>query len=243
MSAPSAPAGEIVILVHGFNNDQTDMVPLRDRLAGLGYTAVTVSLPLRFAPLEECVSIFADQVLPIANLPGRVGLLHLVGYSMGGLVIRSFLADNTVEGLGRCVLIATPNRGTRLVDLADRFAKPLIQVYRPLQSLRTGICDFPAPLNIPAPEIGVIAGTGGKNLLGWLLRGVNDGRVELESAFCSGMTDCITRPHGHKEIHHQPETAQLVHSFLHTGSFCPVKTGYRSDSVTTLAARGDQLSR
>lgn len=212
-------AREIVILVHGFNNNEADMFPLRDFLIRLGYTAVTANLPLSFAPLEECVAVFSEQIQSILSRHDSYARIHLVGYSMGGLVVRSFLSKNAVVNLGRCVLIAVPNRGTKLADMAGKLLKPLVHLYKPLKSLKTGVIEFGEPLNTPKPEIGVIAGAANKHLLGFFLAGANDGRVEVESAMLGGMADFIIRPYSHKEIHHQPETAQLVHSFLHTGKF------------------------
>jgi uncharacterized alpha/beta hydrolase family protein len=219
MSAGFSTSKEIVILVHGFNNNEADMFPLRDRLTTLGYAVVTANLPLSFASLEECLSVFSDQVQPILSRHYSYTKIHLVGYSMGGLIVRAFLANNVVVKLGRCVLIATPNRGTKLADIANNLFKPLVHIYKPLESLKTGVTEYGEPLNAPQPEIGVIAGDANKHLLGFFLAGANDGRVEVESALYSGMADFVIRSYGHKEIHHQPETAQLVHSFLHTGKF------------------------
>lgn len=221
MGVGLSTAREIVILVHGFNNNEADMFPLRDFLIRLGYTAVTANLPLSFAPLEECVAVFSDKIQSILSRHDSYARIHLVGYSMGGLVVRSFLSKNAVVNLGRCVLIATPNRGTKLADMAAKLLKPLVHLYKPLKSLKTGDIEFGEPLNTPKPEIGVIAGAANKNLLGFFLAGANDGMVEVGSAIFSGMADFIIRPYSHKEIHHQPETAQLVHSFLHTGKFSP----------------------
>lgn len=212
-------AQEIAVLVHGLNDNETDMFYLRDQLNRLGYAALTVNLPLRFRPLEECVAVFSDQLQPILSRYACYTRIHLIGYSMGGLVVRAFLASNTVNKLGRCVLIATPNRGTRLADWADSFFRPMVHIYQPLKSLKPGVFECGEPNNVPKPEIGVIAGAANKHLLGLFLAGANDGRVEIESALGCDMTDYVIRPYGHKEIHHQPDTALLVHCFLGTGSF------------------------
>lgn len=209
---------EIVILVHGFNSDERDMFPIKERLDRLGYRAVTVNIPLRFSSLDECISSFENQ-LPQLVPDFNYEKIHFIGHSMGGLVIRSFLAKNEVAKLGRCVLIATPNQGTKLADISDKLLKPLGQVYKPLQSLRTCSINIGTPINTPKPEIGVIAGKAHKHFLGVFLSGENDGRVEVESAKCKDMTDFVIRPYGHKEIHHQADIAELADIFLQTGKF------------------------
>lgn len=208
---------EIVILVHGFNNDESDMFPLKRHLEGLGYEAVTINLPLRFSALEECISLFEYQFQQIDY--ECIEKIHFVGYSMGGLIVRSFLANNTVSKLGRCVLIATPNKGTKLADLCDKLLKPVVHIYQPLKSLKTSSIDIGKPINNPQPDIGVIAGNSNKHILGIFLDGENDGRVEVESVKYDEMIDFIIRPYGHKEIHHQTEIADLIDLFLRTGKF------------------------
>jgi len=212
---------EVVLLVHGFNNDESDMFPLKHHLQSWGYEAVTINLPLRFSALEDCIILFEKKFHQQLYDFIDCEKIHLVGYSMGGLVVRSFLAHNTVPKLGRCVLIATPNRGTKLADISDKWLKPLGHIYKPIKSLRTNRLDIGEPINTPKPEIGVIAGNASKHLLGIFLSRENDGRVEVESAKYQTMSDFVIRPYGHKEIHHQLEVAELVDFFLKTGKFLP----------------------
>lgn len=209
---------EIVILVHGFNKDQSDMIHLKKWLERLGYRAITVDLPLTFSAFDQCVSSFQDQISELGAC-FDYEKIHFVGHSMGGLVIRSFLASNSVPKLGRCVLIATPNQGTKLADISEKVFKPLGQIYKPLKSLTTCSMNIASPMNDPTPQIGVIAGISNKHFLGVLLPKINDGRVEVQSAKCEEMIDFVIRPYGHKDIHHQPEIAELIDVFLQTGKF------------------------
>jgi len=209
----------VVILVHGFNNDGSDMFFLKRNLQSWGYEAVTMNLPLRFSTLEDCIVLFEKEFHKQLSNFVDCEKIHLVGYSMGGLVVRSFLAKNTVPKLGRCVLIATPNQGTKLADMSDKLLKPLGKIYKPIKSLKTDSIDIGEPINRPKPEIGVIAGNTSKHLLGIFLDSENDGRVEVESAKFHDMTDFVIKPFGHKEIHHQLEIAKLVDLFLRMGKF------------------------
>jgi pimeloyl-ACP methyl ester carboxylesterase len=204
----------MVVLVHGYFTGASDMVPLRGFLADFGYRVVTAHLPATFGSLEECRDVLAET---IDALERDGGPLHLVGHSFGGLVIRSYLAEHEVTGLGRCVLIGTPNRGSRLADLGRRFFPPAFHLLKPLDSLTTDAPPIPPPRNIPLPEIGIIAGNQNRLISGIFLSRESDGRVEVESAKLEGMTDFIVLPFIHTRIHKRRETAVLVDRFLRTG--------------------------
>ncbi|MEA4924496.1 MAG: alpha/beta fold hydrolase [Syntrophomonadaceae bacterium] len=210
---------ELVILVHGFNNGEADMYPMQQYLKKRGYIAVTVNLPLRFLSLEKGIAEFENQFKQIEMEYGFCGKIHLVGYSMGGLVVRAYLAKHLVPKLGRCLLIATPNNGTKLADWAHKFLKPMVHIFKPLIALKSGALTIGKPVNLPHPDIGVIAGNTSKYILGMLLAGENDGRVEVDSARYDDMADFIIKPYGHKEIHHKQDIADLVEIFLKSGRF------------------------
>ena len=62
--------------------------------------------------------------------------LHFVGHSMGAIVVRSALAMTRPRKLGRVVLLAPPNCGARLADLALRlFGRRLVAA--------TELCSHP----------------------------------------------------------------------------------------------------
>jgi pimeloyl-ACP methyl ester carboxylesterase len=195
---------EIVVLQHGYNKSQRDMRPLERMLSRSGFEN----------HLKQLVSREATSTL------------HLVGHSMGGLVIRHVLARYHVPNLGKCVLVAPPNQGTALANLAASYLRPLLQIYKPLQALRTNgyvqHYDSLGPSTKSqshSPQIGIIAGSNSKLLLGRLLTSPNDGRVEVESTKLADMTDFLIMPYGHKEIHHRLEVAAQIEYFLRVGHF------------------------
>lgn len=210
---------EVVILIHGFFKDESDMFRLKKHLSRLGYNPVTVNLPTRFGTLEDCTHMLQFKFSKILSSMQDIKKIHFVGHSMGGLIIRSFLANNYIPHLGRCVLIATPNHGTYLADLIGKYFSPALKIFKPLEALRTNKFRISKPLNSPQPEIGVIAGNKSNLLLGIFLSGENDGIVEVNSVKFESMKDFIVKNYGHKEIHYQFEIAELVDSFLQSGSF------------------------
>ena len=205
-----------VILVHGFYRDKKDFFSMKKDLENWGYECLVPTLPLTYQ--EFCRStVVLKEVIQKHTQPDE--RIHLVGHSTGGLVIRHLLMDeDIVRQVGRAVLIATPNRGSYLATLAGRM-KWYVSRFRTLKSLDRAYID---QLNIEAPngvEIGAIAGTKSKGLLGRLIREENDGKVELSSVPMDEFKDFIILPYHHLEIHHKERTANFVKQFLENGHF------------------------
>ena len=209
---------QMVILVHGFNKDQSDMFTLKKHLTEIGYHCLTVNLPTRFGSLNDCTNVMQSQLEELL-IRAEYQKIHFVGHSMGGLIIRNFLARNNIPCIGRCVFIACPNKGSSLADKVHKFFPLALKILKSLNELRTDSLEIPPPKNIPYPEIGVIAGNKSNLALGVFLNKENDGRVEVDSTKIEGMTDFTIQPYGHKEIHYQPDIARLVDGFLSTGRF------------------------
>lgn len=116
-----APDRETVILVHGFFRTDRDMRYLEKGLEQNGYRTLSPELPTTFGTIEACTLRLEAVMEEMAHKGGKI---HFVGHSMGGLIIRHYLARNRVAQLGRVVLIATPNQGSPLASAADRTSAP-----------------------------------------------------------------------------------------------------------------------
>lgn len=212
----SVPENECVILIHGFNKTSLDMSSLDKYLSGSGYNTECPTLPTTFRTVEDCTALFKQKFPEIAEKYDRI---HLVGHSMGGLIIRKFLSENHVPNLGRCVLIATPNQGTDLAGFVARYFKFSLRLFRSIEDFQPGGLPIPSPMQAPTLEIGVIAGSDSNLLLGKFIEGENDGRVPVDGVPFPGMTDFTVAPYGHHNIHHTAEVAILVINFLRNGTF------------------------
>ena len=123
---------ELVVLLHGFNRTNRDMSTLEVFFRSRGYHVITPELPILFQSLEDCTKKFEHYFYTIQ---GSYDNIHLVGHSFGGLIIRQFLSRNKVPNPGRCVLIATPSKGTELAAIVASYLKPIALVFKPYQSL------------------------------------------------------------------------------------------------------------
>ncbi|NMA48779.1 MAG: alpha/beta fold hydrolase [Tissierellia bacterium] len=210
-----------IVLVHGYNKTSKDMKTLKTNLEKMGHFVHLVDLPLTFRSIDDCVELFSKQMEGILseNMDDN-DRVSLVGHSSGGLVIQLYLRNNMcLTGIARCVLIATPNKGTRLADIAVNLFKPAGKVFKTLNDLTTANAKKSVFDQFHEIEIGAIAGNNCNLLLGRLLENENDGRVEVNSVRIEGLQDFIVLPYGHKEIHYQYETAKLVSDFVRKGFF------------------------
>lgn len=232
--ASSAPSVETVLLLHGLGRTGWSMAGLANSLERAGYRVVRPSYPSRRDSLEQ----LAAEWLPaqIAAL-GAAPRVHIVGHSMGGILVRLWLRDHaTPANLGRVVMLAPPNAGSEIADVF-RDSAPFRWLTGPNgPRLGTAPNDLPAALGPwPAPqiELGIIAGGGAKAAsLGAAVPLPHDGKVSVASTRLAGARDHVVLPCSHTWIAWQRETAAQVLCFLQAGHFAahldapPSRAGY-----------------
>lgn len=106
---------DTVVLFHGIARTKKSMEKLAGFLSGHGYRVVNVAYPSTKFSLEDLVGLIRPQIDDAATNAGE-GRIHLLGYSMGGLVIRALLKDYRPANLGRVIMVGTPNNGSEVAD-------------------------------------------------------------------------------------------------------------------------------
>ncbi|MFP4397592.1 MAG: esterase/lipase family protein [Desulfonatronovibrio sp.] len=206
--------GEIVVLVHGFFKGPRDMNYLARGLKDAGFETFSPDLPTTLGSLEDCVDSLRIQV---SGLEGA-GVIHYVAHSMGGLIIRAYLAGSGARNVSRCVFISTPHGGSGLAAIAEKI--PFYSsVFQPVQAILPGR-GYQRFKKKGQFRLGIIAGNRNSGVLGKLfLKGPGDGRVEVDCASAEDADEFLVLPFGHKDIHHQYRTLVNVAEFLRCGSF------------------------
>lgn len=212
------PGADQVVLLHGLGRTETAMLLLENELAGAGFEVHNIGYPSFAESPDELIDRVSETIDDCCVDNGR--RLHFVGHSLGGLLIRAFLDEDTPDNLGRVVLLGTPNRGSELADQSEGLAGSAVQLAGPTaRMLGTGPDDFAASIGPPHYPVGVIAGTRDSGVTNQWLPLPNDGMVSVESARLDGMTDFIELTVTHFGLRNDPDvTRQTIH-FLEHGAF------------------------
>lgn len=216
-AAPSAADAEHVVLLHGLGRSDRSMLPLAERIAAGGYRAFTVDYPSTALTPDELAGLVGDAIETCCAAASRI---HFVTHSLGGILVRIYLAQTPDPRVGRVVMLSPPNRGSELVDLLGD-----TRVFESLMgptAVQLGTDADSLPNRLPAPEfqLGVIAATGTINPLGSaVIPGEDDGIVSLCSMWTEGVDDMITVPDSHALVMRSREVARQVLHFLAEGSF------------------------
>jgi pimeloyl-ACP methyl ester carboxylesterase len=219
LSAGPASA-DCVILLHGLARTSASMEELAAAFAEAGYAVANIDYPSRRHPVETLAPLVVQAGL--AACPADTPV-HFVTHSLGGILVRHYLASEPLPRLGRVVMIAPPNQGSEVVDRLG--AMPGFAFWNGPAGLQLGTGPDALPRKLPAVTYptGVIAGTRTFNLLlSQFLPNPDDGKVSVHSARVEGMRDFITVPYSHPFIMEREEVVTLALRFLSTGSFAEV---------------------
>ena len=190
-------AHEAVVVLHGLARSSKSMEKLASAARADGYVVVNLDYPSTTAPIESLAESHLAPVVQKAVGEGATRV-HFVGHSMGGILIRQYLAVHALPQRGRVVTIGTPHRGSELVDKLGRF-KPFTWINGPAgYQLGTGPDSLPNRLPPATYPLGCIAGTRSYNpFYSALIEGPDDGKVSVARAQLEGRADVLVLPVNH----------------------------------------------
>ena len=216
-----------VILIHGLHQTAWIMRPLAKRLqtAGFdthqyGYRSMRDGIKTNSQRLNAWLESNHNPAKPI----------DLIGHSLGGLIIRDFIAHYPQWKIGRCVTLGTPHNGSISGDYIWRLAPAIVgKSYE--QALDGTVAPLPKGI-----ELGVIAGNKaqglGQPILAYhnrKLRKANveipsenlahDGTVYISETKIEAAADHIVMPVSHTGMLIDKSVAKQAIYFLQNGQF------------------------
>ncbi len=197
--------GEYVFLLHGLGRTSLSMQRMGVRLANEGYRVININYPGTRESIEHLVE---KKLKPVVEeqYTDKSTRINFVTHSMGGIMVRYFLAHHELEGVHRLVMLAPPNKGSKLADrwIGSAFIGRIMGPA--LEELTTDEKSLVNTLPIPTYEVGIIAGA-------------NDEKVSPEQAQLDGVQDFLVVPKEHTWIMNAPEVLDAVVKFLREGKF------------------------
>ncbi len=202
-----------VVVVHGLYMPGSELYLLRRRLIRAGFAATQFRYRTIVHDVDRSAAGLAEYV---AGVPGDT--VHLVGHSLGGIVILKMIERYGVERIGRIVSLGSPFRGSvsatnlrRLPGGKYLLGRAMAQANEEARE-RTwnGVRD-----------LGVIAGDRARGMgrvVGPLPK-PNDGTVTVAETCLPGATDHVVLPVTHLSMLWSAGVADQVVEFLRGGCF------------------------
>lgn len=210
---------EAIILLHGLARTSRSMNKAGELLAAYGYKIINVDYPSRSADISSLAQKYIAEALKQCDVKG-VQKIHFLTHSMGGILLRHYLASQSIEKLGRVVMLAPPNQGSEVVDKLGGWR--LFYYLNGPAGLQLGTDSNSVPNRLGPVnfQLGVIAGSKTANpLLSRLISGVNDGKVSVSRAQIAGMKDFIVMPYSHPFIMRGEAVIEQALHFIQQGCF------------------------
>jgi len=215
----AAGSGELAVLVHGLWMGRAIWLLFARRLRRQGYRVASFAYPSVRQGLTE-----SARELEAFARDRPASRVHLVGHSLGGLVVLRMLRDAHSLALGRAVLLGCPVAGCGAAEqLGRRRAGRFL-----LGAALPQWTPAEAPPTVRRFQIGAIAGTRRFGVGALLLRlpRANDGVVMVDETRLPGMADHLALPVSHSGLVVSPRVANEAVAFLRTGRFA-----HRSEAV------------
>ena len=213
------PNTECIILIHGLARTSRCMNKAASILESYGYDTINVNYPSRKKTVQQLVKQHIQPIIKDCE-SNNYQQIHFLTHSMGGILLRAYLAKHTIRNLGKTVMLAPPNQGSEIVDKLGHLA--LFSLLNGPAGLELGTDpnSMPKQLGNIDFETGVMTGDKSINpLLSLLIPGKNDGKVSVDRAKTKGVKDFIVVPYSHPFIMQRTSVIYQALFFIQNGCF------------------------
>lgn len=196
---------DYVILIHGLDRTAKSMRKIEKFLAKKGYNTINLDYPSTKDTIQNLTNNYLKKVIK-EKCTDKNKKIHFVAHSMGGIMVRYFLATNKLKNLGRIVMLAPPNKGAKHADLYSRFKIANLLLGPALKQMTTSKKSLPNTLPKPDYEVGIIAAK-------------YDGKVSIEQTKLPKMKDFLVVPSAHTFIMQSNKAIKAIDNFIKKGRF------------------------
>lgn len=215
----TASAGQTTILLHGLSRSNKSMVEVGKALKAKNHRVFNVDYPSRKFPIDSLAEIAIGGTLRTMDRDST-DTLNFVTHSLGGILVRDYLAKHKVPRMGRVVMLGPPNHGSEVVDRLKSVSLFSMLNGPAGQELGTDSASKPNSLGAVDFEVGVIAGNRSINWINSLMiPGPDDGKVSTGSARLAGMKDYLLVHATHPMMMKNTEVIRQILFFLASGTF------------------------
>jgi triacylglycerol lipase len=217
-ASPDAAKKPHVVVLHGLGRTSGSMQSLAEHIEDAGFAVHNIGYPSTDEQVDALIAHLAGEIERCCNERDRP--LHFVTHSLGGILVRAYIADSRPANLGRVVMLSPPNKGSEIVDTFGDNVLFEWAMGPAGQQLGTDQDSLPNRLGPADFELGIITGSASLNpITSLLVSGDDDGKVSIESAQLAGMADFLIVPKTHTFIMNSDEVASQVIQFLREGRF------------------------
>lgn len=206
--------GPTVVLLHGLWRGWRAMQPLARALENEGFSTLNIPYPSARLPIPRLVAHIREQVgKHVGDQP-----VHFITHSLGGILIRSLLAEEVPWKTDKVIMLAPPNGGSEIVD----WSKKLPLFHTVLGPAGRALASDGVPRDLPAlpPEVKAAVIMGNRcsiPIFKKLLGEESDGIVSAAKGRIDGLYGFSVINADHTFIQMHPEAIRLSLEFLKTG--------------------------
>ncbi len=200
-----------VVLVHGLWFREVWMRVLARRLRRAGFTP----LGFNYSSTRRSLADSAGRLQALCDSECAAGA-HLVGHSLGGLLILQMLAEDRWRGPGRILFLGTPLTGSAVARRAVNWPGASLLLGQAADPLVRGSAVWPRNR-----DTAMIAGTRpiGLGLISGGLAAPHDGTVSVTETRHPGLATRLEMPVTHTGLIYSAPVARQVAAFLGRGKF------------------------